>query len=295
MHKRQLRTACCIGIWFCVAVLGLSSCAPMADRTSGPDGFSAAQPASDPPITPGFIGSDFTTTDGQRLPLRKWLPQGRVKAVILALHGFNDYSHAFKSPATTWAKDGVATYAYDQRGFGAAPERERWPGRAALASDAANACGILRRLYPGVPLYLLGESMGGAVAVITMTGESGTPIPDVDGVILVAPAVWGRSTMALVPRMALFIGVRLLPGLTLTGQSLHIMASDNIAMLRELGRDPLFIKETRVDTIWGLVNLMDAALASAPRLHVPLLILYGARDEIIPKDAMRQFMRSLPA
>ena len=52
---------------------------------------------------------------------------------------------------------------------------------------------------PRVPLYLLGESMGGAVAVVAMTGESGTRPPDVDGVILAAPAVWGRSTMDLCP------------------------------------------------------------------------------------------------
>ena len=100
---------------------------------------------------------------------------GEVKAVILALHGFNDYSNAFEGPGEAWAERGIATYAYDQRGFGAAPERGLWPGRAALAADAATAAQILRRLYPRVPLYLLGDSMGGAVAVVAMTGESGTP------------------------------------------------------------------------------------------------------------------------
>jgi acylglycerol lipase len=245
-------------------------------------------------IDPRFTATDFITTDGERLPLHRWLPQGWPRAVILALHGFNDYSHAFEGPATAWAKDGIATFAYDQRGFGAAPGHGLWPGHALLAADAAAACDILRRLYPGVPLYLLGESMGGAVAVIVMTGESGTPIPDVDGVILSAPAIWGRSTMDFVPRAALFVSVRLFPGLTLTGQSLHILASDNIPMLRALGRDPLVIKGTRVDTVWGLVNLMDAALAAAPRMHVRLLLMYGAHDEIIPKRSMRRFVRNLP-
>jgi acylglycerol lipase len=283
-----------IGVWFFVAALGLSSCAPMPDVSAYPDKNVSAVAAARPRVYPRFTDADFITTDGERLPLRKWLPPGPPRAVILALHGFNDYSHAFAAPATEWAKDGIATFAYDQRGFGAAPGRGLWPGRAALANDAATACGILRRLYPGVPLYLLGESMGGAVAVIAMTGDSGTPIPDVDGVILSAPAVWGRSTMGLVPRVALFVGVRLFPGLTLTGQSLHILASDNIPMLRALGRDPLVIKETRIDTVWGLVNLMDAALASAPRMHVPLLMMYGAHDEIIPKQPMRRFVRALP-
>jgi acylglycerol lipase len=255
-------------------------------------GVGTARAAADP--RPRFADHEFVTTDGQRLPLRKWLPAGEVEAVILALHGFNDYSRAFDGPGKAWAKDGIATYAYDQRGFGAAPERGRWPGRAGLAIDAATAGGILRRLYPGVPLYLLGESMGGAVAIVAMTGESGTPIPDVDGVILAAPAVWGRSTMDLLPRVALWAGVRLMPGLTLSGRGLHIEASDNLPMLRALSRDPLVIKETRVDTIWGLVNLMDAALASAPRLRPRLLLMYGASDEIIPKGPIRRFVGALP-
>ena len=53
--------------------------------------------------------------------------------------------------------------------------------------------------------------------------------------------------------------------MTLTGSGLHILPSDNIPMLREFSRDPLVIKETRVDTIKGLVLLMSEALEAAPR------------------------------
>jgi alpha-beta hydrolase superfamily lysophospholipase len=282
------------GIWLVAALLAATACAPAIDETARLAGTGTARVAPDPKPVPRFADHDFFAADGQVLPLRRWLPAGDVKAVILALHGFNDYSNAFDGPGKAWTKDGIALYAYDQRGFGAAPQRGRWAGRAALAADAATAGGILRRRYPGVPLYLLGESMGGAVAVVAMTGESGTPIPDVDGVILAAPAVWGRSTMDLLPRVALWAGVRLMPGLALTGRGLHIEASDNMAMLRALARDPLVIKDTRIDTIWSLVNLMDAALASAPRLRAPLLLMYGATDEIIPKRAIRRFVRSLP-
>lgn len=264
------------------------------DPAKPPAAIASAAVAPDPRPAPRFTGRDFVATDGERLPLRKWLPSGRPRAVILALHGFDDYSNAFAAPGKAWAKDGIATYAYDQRGFGAAPDRGRWPGRLALATDADAACDILRRRYPGTPLYLLGESMGGAVAVLAMTGAGGLPIPDVNGVILVAPAVWGRATMGLAPRLALAIAVRLMPSLTLTGRGLDIQASDNIAMLRALARDPLVIKATRVDTIWGLVNLMGAALAAAPRLHAPLLLMYGAKDQIIPKRPIRRFVRTLP-
>jgi acylglycerol lipase len=280
------------GLW----LISLSTaCAPTSEQTVAIGLRSTAQAAvSRDDGTPRFTAAAFVTADGRHLPLRHWLPAGRVRAVILALHGFNDYSNAFTAPAEQWARVGIATYAYDQQSFGAAPEHGRWPGRAVLAADAAAACAVLRRLYPGVPHYLLGESMGGAVAVVALTGEAGTPVPDVDGVILTAPAVWGRATMGLAPRLALWFAVRVMPGLTLTGHGLHIYASDNIPMLRALGRDPLVIKKTRVDAIWGLVNLMDAALAAAPRLRAPLLVMYGEHDQLIPKAPMDRFVHALP-
>ena len=282
-----------------IALLLPVGCAPTTDQDVRLAGIGTARAAPEPKPTPRFTDTSFIAADGQVLPLRKWLPPGEaeheVRAVILALHGFNDYANAFDGPGEIWAKEGIATYAYDQRGFGAASERGFWPGRAALAADAATAAQILRRLYPRTPLYLLGESMGGAVAVVAMTGESGTPVPDVDGVVLTAPAVWGRPTMDLLPRVALWAGVRLMPGLTLTGRGLDIKPSDNVPMLRALGRDPLVIHATRIDTIYGLVDLMDAALASAPLLQAPLFVMYGAKDEIIPKPPIQRFVGSLPA
>jgi len=111
----------------------------------------------------------------------------------------------FAGAGAAWTNNGIATYAYDQRGFGAAPGRGRWPGARRLAGDAETAAKLLRQRYPGVPLYLLGESMGGAVAILAASGRSGAPRPDVDGVILVAPAVWGRQTMNVAERIGLWL------------------------------------------------------------------------------------------
>jgi alpha-beta hydrolase superfamily lysophospholipase len=273
----------------------LLGCAPTIDEDARLAGIGTARAAPEPKSVPHFSETGLIAADGAVLPLRRWLPAGEARAVILALHGFNDYSNAFDGPGEIWSKEGIATYAFDQRGFGAAPERGLWPGRAALAADATTAAQVLRCLYPRVPLYLLGDSMGGAVAVIALTGESGTPVPEVDGVILTAPAVWGRATMGLLPNLALWASVRLMPGVTLSGRGLEIKPSDNIAMLRALARDPWVIHETRIDTIYGLVDLMDATLASAPYLDAPMLVAYGAKDEIVPQAAVRRFVEALPA
>jgi len=245
-------------------------------------------------VVPHFTDTSFVADDGVTLPMRAWLPRGEPKAVILALHGFDDYSHAFEAPAAEWMARGIATYAYDQRGFGASPDRGLWPGAQRLTRDAVEASDELHRKYPKAPLYLLGESMGGSVVIVAAAGAEETPAPVVDGIILEAPAIWGRSTMNVFERATLWIADRTMPGLTLTGQGLGVRASDNIEMLRALGRDPLVIKATRVDTIKGLVDLMDDALAAGPRLKTPMLLLYGAHDELIPEGAMQRFVASLP-
>jgi len=273
----------------------LAACAGQGTgHLSAPAAVGNAVPPAGPPTAPRLADKVLVADDGTRLPLRVWLPTGKPRAVILALHGFNDYSNAFTGPAEAWTKDGIATYAYDQRGFGEAPQRGRWPGEQRLTDDLATASRLIHARHPGVPLYLLGESMGGAIVIAAVTGAAGTPPPITDGIILTAPAVWGRDTMNVFERAALWTGDALFPSMTLTGRGLKIKPSDNIEMLRGLSRDPLVIKETRVDTIKGLVDLMDTALAAAPKVTVPMLLLAGDRDEVVPPGATRTWIEHLP-
>ena len=116
----------------------------------------------------------------------------------------------------------------------------------------------------------------------------------IDGVILSAPAVWGRETMPWYQTMMLWISAHIMPGAKLTGRGLKIKASDNIEMLRALGRDPLVIKKTRIDAVYGLTNLMDAALNASDSLKLPMLVLYGEKDEIIPRKPTELMLSRLP-
>lgn len=247
--------------------------------------------AFSPPAEPPQIAADvFKPGDGAELPLKSWLPKGRVRAVVVALHGFNDYSNAFADVAGYFATRGIATYAYDQRGFGGAPERGIWAGEANFVSDAKQMVAAVRARHPKAPVYLLGESMGGAVAIATLA--SAEP-PKVDGAILSAPAVWGGEEMNPFYRATLWALVHVWPAKELTGEGLRIMASDNIEMLRALSRDPLVLKGSRADAAYGLVNLMDTAHARAPGLELPVLLLYGAHDEIIPEPPVRKLAETL--
>jgi acylglycerol lipase len=246
-------------------------------------------PAQPPAVTP----LAYVTVDGTALPLRVWPANPHPKAVVLALHGMNDYAHAFSRPAEIWAREGITTYAYDQRGFGGTPYRGKWASADLLVQDVQRMTLLLRARHPGVPLYLLGESMGGAVVLLALKRSD---LVSVDGAILSAPAVWGGDAMNWFFRASLWIGAHTFPESKVTGQGLKRWASDNIEVLRGLARDPLFIKGTRLDAVYGVTDLMGEAYASAEQIDtkVPILVLYGARDEIIPADPVRDFVKRLP-
>jgi alpha-beta hydrolase superfamily lysophospholipase len=262
-----------------IAITALGGCAP----TLMPPG---------PPIgSPSFADDYLSMPDGAKLPLHIWPAQGSPKAVLVALHGFNDYGTFIKAAAAYWSSHGIAVYAYDQRGFGDAPNRGFWPGGQALVDDLRNAVDLIGARHPGVPIFVLGDSTGGAVTLIAMTEPDP---PGVDGAIIVAPAVWGRSIMPFYQRWPLWISAHTVPWMTVTGRGLNIKPSDNIEMLRALGRDPKVIKETRIDAIWGLANFMDRALEASARFTAPSLIVYGTRDEIIPNEPIERMLARLP-
>jgi alpha-beta hydrolase superfamily lysophospholipase len=241
---------------------------------------------------PGPVDGVFTMADGARLPYRRWLPEGEPSAVVLALHGMNDSRDAWEIPAPYFTAAGMAVFSPDQRGFGDAPDRGHFAGAAVMAEDAATMARDLRQLYPHARLVLMGESMGAAVL---MRLAAMPDAPKVDGYILVAPAVWGRSEMNVFMRAGLWLMAGAFPGMTATGSIAHVTPTDNHAALVRLSNDPLTIHETRFDAVRGLVDLMDAALASAPALHVPVLFLYGGKDDLIPPRATAATWRALPA
>lgn len=253
-------------------------------------------------MSPALAADVFVTTDGTRLPMRIWPATGAFRdhprALILALHGMNDYSNAFALPAEAWSTRGITTLAYDQRGFGAGPDPGLWAGGDVMRRDLAGFVAAARARYPGVPVFVLGESMGGAVVLTALA--SGVLAPtQVDGAILVAPAVWSRADMPLSYRVGLFLVAHLFPGMILSNNAasrvVTIMPSDNIPMLRALGRDPLVQKKTRADTLFGLVDLMDSARTAPARLKQapPILFLYGAKDQVIPAAPTKAVIAAL--
>jgi alpha-beta hydrolase superfamily lysophospholipase len=268
-------------------VLALGACAPITQQ--------AFKPTADFQ-GPRLGEHSFTSFDGARLGLSVWTPaNGEPWAVIVGLHGMNDYAQAFWMAAPWWAKHGVATYAWDQRGFGRSPHRGVWAGEKLTTEDLRTLCALVRARYPHATLAVVGESMGGAEAIEAFASDHP---PDADRLILASPAVWGWSSQPLINRVALWIAAHTIGSRSIEPPDVvvdHITASDNLGELRRMGLDPDLVWGTRPDAVYGLVDLMDRASRDVAKLKLPSAYLYGAHDEIIPKAAAFPAAARMPA
>jgi len=265
---------CCVFLLL-AAFLALAACAnPQLQELTGIAGDISLEPDA------------LIMDDNVRLPLTVW-PAQAPRAVIVAVHGFNGYANDFSLPGPWFAARGVSVYAYDQRGFGRHDAgRGVWPGSDRLARDLTAAVALVRARHGALPVHVLGFSMGGAVALKAAARDLAA-----DGLVLAAPAVWGWQEMNPLYRVGLWTAAHTVPAATATGSGLGVAPSDNVEWLRAYSRDPLNIRATRFDALFGLVDLMQEAQGSAAAARLPALFVYGAKDEIIPEAPTREVLR----
>ena len=297
-----------------VAALSLAACAPVvvpagpATRAPAIEAFTPAplpwvpipawafapSPPAPQPSGPRPEAS-LVMADGARLPLRVWRPEGAFAAaprfVLLAIHGLADHGgNMLLEGGPLLTAGGAVVYAYDQRGFGWNVARGYWAGAETMVADARAVLALVRARHPGLPVFLLGESMGGAV-VLAMR-ETG-----VAGIILSSPALWGRAYMPGVLRALLWTASHALGPVAMPASAPNITASDNREALLRFGRDPLTLREVRFDMVHGLVDLMDQAIAALPGCcpplgrPVPTLVMLGGNDQVVPIAIARRALR----
>jgi acylglycerol lipase len=120
-----------------------------------------------------------------KVPYRAWIPVDKPRQVLLCVHGLGFSSASFSEFGRLMAGRGLAVYAIDVRGFGAWMDRpdDQLDFEACL-SDIESALHTLRKAYPKTPILMVGESMGGAIALRETSRN-----PDlVDGLICAVPS-----------------------------------------------------------------------------------------------------------
>ncbi len=228
----------------------------------------------------------FAGSGGLPLYYQAWLPPDQKhRVVVVNLHGLGDHSGLYPTLAEYLPGRGIATYAYDMRGNGRSPGQ-----RAYLRSwdeyrdDLGAFLTQVRAWEPSLPIFVLGHSLGGLVVL-----DYALHHPEgLAGVIAAAPPLGkvgvppllmalGRVMSRIWPRFSLEVGMD----------------------LSGLARDPKVVEAVLADPLFhrrGTARLSTEVTAAITRVHgaaaalaVPLLILHGAEDRMVPPDGSREF------
>ena len=249
-------------------------------------------PVSVPPMTqagttsPRHRDGTFAGADGVALYYQAWLPSSRPhRAVLVNLHGLGDHSSLYLNIAGHFPALGIALYAYDMRGNGRSPgQRAYLGGWEEYRGDLHAFLAQVRGWEANLPVFVLGHSLGGLVVLDYALHQ-----PDgLAGVIAAAPPL-GKVG---VPRYLMALGrvmSRIWPRFSLeVGMDLSGLARDP-AVIETVLADPLFHRRGTARLSTEVTAAIQRVQARAASLSVPLLILHGAADRMVPPDGSREF------
>jgi acylglycerol lipase len=205
--------------------------------------------------------------------------------VLVNLHGLGDHSGLYPSLAEYFPPRGVALYAFDLRGNGRSPGQrgyvESWQE---YRGDLQNFLNLVRGREPGRPVFLLGNSLGGLIVL-----DYALERPEgLTGVIAAAPPLGklgvppvlmalGRMLSRALPRFSLQVGM------DLTG-----LARDP-SVIEAVLADPLFHRRGTARLSTEVTGTIARVHQRAAELSVPLLILHGSADRMVPPEGSREF------
>ena len=228
-------------------------------------------------------------------PFVIWETKDDISSVILAVHGYNDYSNSFEEPAAYLSQFGIKTFAFDLNGFGKNKNRGKNFDLAIHLEDIKQRLKILKKENPNKEIFILGESMGGALVLSLINQYNDLPIK---GVILVAPAIWDFSEENFWKSISLKFFSLIFPNVKVSAKGLiKVKASNNVEMLEKLSQDKFFIHKPTFKSLKGIVEIMDESYVNTTEyLNNPqydLLILLPIKDEIVPRKPFLKILDNI--
>jgi alpha-beta hydrolase superfamily lysophospholipase len=236
--------------------------------------------------------STFTASDGDNLALQDWpLPEGlALRGVVVLVHGLGEHAGRYDHVARQLNSWGFAVRGYDQYGHGESNGvRGALPTPTRLVDDLADVIDSTRmRMQSGVPLILLGHSMGGLVtACLVAMGQ----VP-VDGLVLSSPALdpglntFQKFLLATLPRIA--------PHLTVGNGLDPDFISHDPAVVAAYKRDPRVHDRISSRLARFIADQGPAVIAHAARWTVPTLLMYAGADKLVNPQGSRAFAAAAP-
>lgn len=235
--------------------------------------------------------STFTASDGDNLAVQDWyLPAGvDQRGAVLVVHGLGEHAGRYDRLARTLNGWGFSVRSYDQYGHGESDGiRGGLPHPNRLLDDLADLVESTRVRNPGMPLILIGHSMGGLVA----SSFVARTLHAVDALVLSSPLLMLR--MGPVQKLMMAIVPRIAPNLTVgNGLDAQYLSHDKRVV-------QTYLNDPRVhDRICGrLARFMEEEGAlvrsRAPSWNVPTLLMYAGDDRLVDPEGSDQFAASAP-
>jgi alpha-beta hydrolase superfamily lysophospholipase len=228
----------------------------------------------------------FQGAGGIRLFCRRATPVGAPRMALVALHGLGDHSGLYPMLPEAFLPFGIEIFAPDLRGNGRSPgQRAYLESWSELREDLRRLITRIRAERADIPLFLLGNSLGGLVVLDYALHQP----EGVRGVIAVSAPLGELA----VPRPLMALGrvlSRWWPRFSLnTGMDLSGLARDPDVAERVL-RDPLFHRKGTARLSTEITAAIERVHAGAPGFPVPLLVLHGAADRMVPPEGSRRFV-----
>lgn len=218
------------------------------------------------------------TRDGLTQLRRRWKATGTARAVVLIVHGISEHSGRYEAVAQQLAAAGFHVVAYDHRGHGQSAGRRTYVDSFdELVDDLEDHLREVRKL--GLPVVLLGHSMGGLIA--TAYAVSTRPQPHY--LVLSAPALgaevpsWQRVGAPYVSNLA--------PKLFLPSPMPTSVLSRDPDVIEAYEQDPLIKPGATARMGAELLRTMETVGAQLANISVPTLVVHGADDELVPAAA----------
>jgi len=225
--------------------------------------------------------------DGLELRTYQWPAVGVPRAHLLLVHGIAEHAGRYGHVGTQLANAGIATHAYDQRGFGRSGGHRAYLDRwSQFHDDVEDRLAEVRSAAGGLPVVLYGHSMGGLIALGYALADPPRPLPDL--LVLSAPAI--DAVIPTWKRRLADILAGTTPRFAVANTFPKGGLSSDPAVETAYLADPLAVHRTTTRLGVALFREQDrvkSALARGGPLPVPTYVLHGTDDPIVPEWASR--------
>lgn len=207
-------------------------------------------------------------------------------AVIAMVHGQGEHIGRYNHVAEWYHRHGFAVTGFDQQGYGqSGGSRGHARGINSWMDDIELFLQKTTEIYPNIPVFLYGHSMGGAEVLYYCLNRK----PALTGLIATSPLIRLAFVTPWLKVLAGKIMRRLMPALTLpTGLAAHFISHDP-AVVHAYQNDSLVHGKVSASGGLSLLEMSDWLDHCAPEFQVPTLVMHGGDDRITSAQASAAF------